>query len=436
MGFYQSQDACRKPIQEDCSFHSDSGRRHRSMRPMDLQSLWASGFYINRQARRGYGAKKAERQNDMILIVIEFVVVLIGLAITPMLFYRFPRLPEVKSGEMVFPKVSVIIPARNEEHNLPLLLNDLNGQSFIPFEIICVDDDSSDLTAQIAEASGARVLSLHDKPDGWTGKSWACQNGADAAKGELLVFLDADVRLGHNAILRLMQAYSDCGCTISAQPFHKTEKAYEQLSMLFNFIQIAANGTALPKPLGVGLYGPVILIPKSEYNRIGGHESVKMSIVEDMALGHRLKENGLSYLLFIGDKELSFRMYGDGLKALLQGWLKNMAAGAAKTTPSVFVMVFFWITSLISVPLHVIYFSISGNSLWLVMYSLLYIVWATILSSLSKRIGQFRPLATVLFPLQMVVFLGVFAVSVFKKIFRLNVIWKGRAVSVEGKTCK
>ena len=161
-----------------------------------------------------------------------------------------------------------------------------------------------------------------------------------------------------------------------------------------------------------------------------------MSIVEDMALGHRLKENGLSYLLFIGDKELSFRMYGDGLKALLQGWLKNMAAGAAKTTPSVFVMVFFWITSLISVPLHVIYFSISGNFLWLVMYSLLYIVWATILSSLSKRIGQFRPLATVLFPLQMVVFLGVFAVSVFKKIFRLNVIWKGRAVSVEGKTCK
>ena len=66
MGFYQSQDACRKPLQEDCSFHSDSGRRHRSMRPMDLQSLWASGFYINRQARRGYGAKKADRQNDIL----------------------------------------------------------------------------------------------------------------------------------------------------------------------------------------------------------------------------------------------------------------------------------------------------------------------------------------------------------------------------------
>ena len=136
----------------------------------------------------------------MTLIIIEFVIVLIGLVVTPVLFYHFPRLPETRSKDVHFPTISVIIPARNEEKNLSLLLKDMNTQSASPFEIICVDDESSDSTAQIAESYGVKVLSLRDKPQGWTGKSWACQNGANAAKGELLLFLDADVRLEQNGI--------------------------------------------------------------------------------------------------------------------------------------------------------------------------------------------------------------------------------------------
>lgn len=372
----------------------------------------------------------------MTLIIIEIVIVLIGLAVTAVLFYHFPRLPETRSMDGHFPTISVIIPARNEEKNLPLLLKDLHTQSEAPFEIICVDDESSDSTAQIGESHGVRVLSLRDKPQGWTGKSWACQNGANAATGELLLFLDADVRLEQNGILRLMEAYSDYNCTISVQPFHKTEKAYEQFSMLFNFIQIAANGTALPKPLGVGMYGPVILISKSDYNKIGGHENVRKSIVEDMALGARLKEVGIPYMLFVGDKDISFRMYGDGLKGLLQGWIKNIAAGALKTPPHVLGMVFFWIASLISVPLHVISFAVSGNILWILIYSLLYIIWVVLLSFYSKRIGKFRLWAIAFYPILMVGFLGIFAVSIFKKAFGLKVIWKGRTIAKEEKPCE
>lgn len=369
-------------------------------------------------------------------ILIEFVIVIFGLAVTPVLFYHFPKLPESRIKDRSYPTVSVIIPSRNEEKNLPLLLNDLHSQSAELSEIICVDDDSSDATARIAESNGITVLSLQDKPEGWAGKSWACQNGANVATGELLLFLDADVRLEHNGILRIIQAYCDSGSTISVQPFHKTEKIYEQLSMLFNFIQIAANGTALPKPVDVGLYGPVILISKSDYNKIGGHESVRKSIVEDMALGAKLKEAGIPFKLFIGDKEISFRMYGDGLKGLLQGWIKNIAAGAAKTPPHVLGMVFFWISSLISVPAHVIMSAVSGNVLFSVIYSLLYIIWVTLLYFYSKRIGQFRLIAIVFYPVLMVVFLGVFAVSIFKKVCGLKVIWKGRSIAQEEKQCK
>lgn len=277
----------------------------------------------------------------MTLIIIELVIALFGLALTPVLFYRFPRLPEDKEWVERIPRVSVIIPARNEEKNLALLLEDLCNQSIKPFEIICVDDESSDATAKIAKSFGVRVISLYNKPEGWTGKTWACHNGADLAKGKLLLFLDADIRLGKNGIKRLIKAYSESGRTISVQPFHCTERLYEQFSLPFNLIQIAANGTTLFKQQGVGLYGPIILISKVNYKIIGGHESVRKSVVEDMALAQRLKEAGIPYQLFVGDKEISFRMYSEGFYSLFQGWVKNISSGAGKTSRILFWMVFF-----------------------------------------------------------------------------------------------
>ena len=372
----------------------------------------------------------------MTVILTELAIVLIGLAVTPVLFYHFPRLPGIKKTENSFPSVSVIIPARNEENNLPLLLEDLNKQTYPAYEIICIDDASEDATGKIALLYDATLISLNDKPEGWTGKSWACQRGADVATGELLLFLDADVRLGPDGLRKLMQKYSDCDCTISVQPYHKTEKAYEQLSMLFNLVQLAANGTAMSKPLSLGLYGPVILMSHSDYNKIGGHESVRKSIVEDMALGQQLKKEGLPYQLFIGDKDIYFRMYGNGLRSLLQGWVKNQAAGAAKTPLHLFLMVFFWITSLTSVPLHMIIFVSSGNMSWLAIYSLLYVVWISALSVLTRKVGNFRPWAIVFYPISVLVLIGVFTVSIFKKAFGLSVIWKGREIAVEDESCE
>lgn len=371
----------------------------------------------------------------MIWTIFEFAIVLLGFTATAILFFRFPALPPAQQETEMFPAVSVIIPARNEEKNLPLLLEDLRKQTLRPFEIVCADDDSEDETAHIARDCGAAVLSLRDKPEGWTGKTWACQNGANAAKGELLLFLDADVRLGQNGIRRLLQAYKDSGCTISIQPYHKTEKTYEQVSLLFNLVQIAANGIALPKPHTIGLYGPVILISRADYRKAGGHESVRRSVVEDISFGQRLKKAGMQYMLFIGDEEVSFRMYGGGLCSLLQGWTKSMAAGASKTSLPVFLAVFFWITSLIGVPLHLVEAVLSANALWITVYSFLYLGWALILHALSKRIGRFQLWAIVLYPVVLLFLLSVFAVSMIRKVLGLHVTWKGRAIPPEDRSC-
>ena len=119
----------------------------------------------------------------MTCILVELAIVLVGLAVTAILFHRFPTLPAAERDTVAnYPSVSVIIPARNEEVNLPLLLSDLYAQTLPIHEIICVDDNSEDSTAQIIAASGARLIALNTKPNEWTGKTWACQNGADAAK--------------------------------------------------------------------------------------------------------------------------------------------------------------------------------------------------------------------------------------------------------------
>jgi len=385
----------------------------------------------------------------MIFFWYHLCIVLLGFISAAILFFRFPHLPEKSKKLGKFPSLSVIIPARNEEKNLPLLLSDLRAQTLIPFEIICVDDASGDATAQIALDYDVKLISLQEKPEGWTGKTWACQNGADMAEGDLLLFLDADVRLKKDGLARILEAYSESGCTVSVQPWHRTEKCYEQFSLPFNLIQHAGNGTALKKPRSIGLFGPVILMPKTDYFAIGGHKSARKSVVEDMTLGENLKKSGRAYRLFVGDSDVAFRMYGGGLGDLLRGWVKNVATGASKTPALLILLIILWVASMLTPPMQIVRYAAAGDLLFTALFSLLYLFWVVALTVLSKCVGRFRFPAVLLYPVLLVVMLCVFAVSAFRKLFGLSVRWKGRDISTrehaaesesreteENRTCK
>ncbi len=363
----------------------------------------------------------------MILPILDWCVILLGFFAAWLLFYRIPKLPRTDAARAL-PRVSIVIPARNEAFSLPLLLSDLSKQTLRPLEIICVDDASEDTTPTVAVRHGATLITLARKPQDWVGKSWACQNGADAAHGELLVFLDADVRLSAGGLMRIVSAYAEYG-TLSVQPFHQTVRVYEQLSFFFNLVQIAANGTALPKPVNLGLYGPVVAISRADYVRAGGHTSVKDRVVEDMALGEVLRENGMEYRLFVGDADVSFRMYPGGFKALLAGWSKNLASGASKTPVWLFAAVFLWFASAASVPIGLLQATAAADGLAIALYSALYLLWMSIFFSLARRIGRFPATVVVFFPLSLLVFFAVFVYSGILRLFRLNTKWKGRAVS-------
>ena len=364
---------------------------------------------------------------------IDLVIIIIGLLLTGILYHRFRSLPEyiVRDGAS-YPKVSVIVPVRNEESNLTGLLTDLGRQTLKPSEVICVDDSSEDATTEVAIQWGAHLVRADDKPQGWIGKSWACQNGADEATGDVLVFLDADVRMSENALRSLLEAYLQDRCTISVQPYHVTRAFYEQISLFFNLIEVAANGATLPKERGVGLFGPVILITHEDYAAIGGHQAVRTCVAEDIALGRNLVKAGLKFRLFVGDHDFSFRMYPQGPRSMVQGWIKNMATGATLTSAPVFVMVFLWITSMMSVALQVVKCAVSRNLPGFVLCSCLYAAWVLSLYLVGSHVGRFQKWTYLLYPLPLAAALSVFGISVFRKAFHLDVTWKGREVPPGG----
>lgn len=269
----------------------------------------------------------------MILFWIDLAILLLGFAAAALLFWRVPFLPREHAEQPL--RLSVIIPARNEAKTLPLLLTDLMAQSFTPHAIIVVNDDSQDETEQIERAFPVRLVTPAAKPEGWVGKSWACHNGAMLSTGDSLLFLDADVRLTSDGLNRIAHAHMARGA-LCVQPYHSMQRWYENFAFLFNLVQIGANGSALPRPVNLGLFGPVIALSRKDYDAISGHAGVKSAVVEDMALAVSLRRARIPFCAFVGDSGVSYRMYPAGFSQLWQGFTKNLATGAAKTPPWLF----------------------------------------------------------------------------------------------------
>ena len=363
----------------------------------------------------------------MIRFWFDLVVIFLGFGASALLFWRIPRLP--RGGKPSPLRLSIIIPARNEAKTLPLLLQDLQTQDFAPYEIIVVNDDSQDETESVARAYGATVLSVHDKPAGWVGKCWACQVGAEAATGDSFLFLDADVRLSPDGLSRIAAAHEAHGA-VSVQPYHATMRWYEQAALLFNLVQIGANGTALPRQIDLGLFGPVIALSRDDYFAISGHECVKSAVVEDQALAEQMRRANIPFQTYIGDVGVSFRMYPAGFRLLWQGFSKNLATAAIKTPVWLFLLVVVFIASITSVPLNLVESLIKGAQfVWL--YAALYVVWVVILFFISARVGKFHPLAVLFYPLPLLVFFAVFIHSFAIRLFHGKVKWKGRAIELE-----
>jgi 4,4'-diaponeurosporenoate glycosyltransferase len=309
------------------------------------------------------------------------------------------------------PSVSVIIPARNEEHNLPTLLRSLASQPLKLHEIIVVDDGSTDHTAELARELGAKVIPSPLAPEGWRGKTWACHQGAISATGHLLLFLDADAWFEPGGLAHALSAY-DRGA-FSIGPYHSVQKPYEDLSLFFNLNMIV--GTA-PN----GLFGQMLLVDRDSYRRIHGHEAVRGRILENFWLANQFRAASIPVRSVAGRGVLSFRMYPNGLGELIQGWTKGFASGAGQTPRGTMFLVVGWMTGLMLPPLGGL---VTGD--WL-RWGSAYLLCAAQVAWFSRLAGAFRWFTAVLYPIPLVFFFVVFAWSTLRSGKRVQ--WKGREI--------
>lgn len=334
--------------------------------------------------------------------------------------------------------VSVIIPARDEEANLPRLLASLAAQAPAPREVIVVDDHSTDATAEVARRAGATVVGSEALPDGWTGKTWACWTGAGVASAPTLVFLDADTEVEPGGLARVVGEQARRGGLLSVQPFHVTARLYERLSAFFNVVSmmgVDAFGALRRRLSPRGAFGPCLVARRDDYFAVGGHRAVRGEVVEDVALARRFTAAGHRVTCLGGRGTLRFRMYPAGLASLVEGWTKNFAGGAAAARPATFVLVAVWLSGCISAPWYLA--TAGAGADWagagrgspaLPAALALYAAYAIQLQWMLTRIGRFGWATAAAFPIPLAFFLVVFGRSLVLTHLRGQVRWRGRAV--------
>jgi glycosyltransferase involved in cell wall biosynthesis len=228
------------------------------------------------------------------------------------------------------PVVSVIIPARNEEACLGGCLESLVAQTGVPFEIIVVDDHSTDRTREIAASfPNVRVIEAGPLPSGWTGKNNAVTTGARQASGQWLLFTDADtVHLPGSIARALAEAGENAAELLSYSPEQIAVSFWEMATLPVVFAELARQypPSKVSDPLSAiaAANGQFILIRRDTYETVGGHAAIAGDILEDVALARAVKSSGRKIRFRYAADAVRTRMYRNYAQ-LRDGWTKNLA---------------------------------------------------------------------------------------------------------------
>ena len=340
--------------------------------------------------------------------------------------------------------VSIIVPFRNEEANLPTLLEMLKQQDYPNIEIILANDQSTDNSLKIAENfakefPNTKVVSVKDRPAGWVGKTWACEQGFKAASGEWLLFTDADVKFEESAVRRALGfAISKNLDVLTLMPKIVCRSIWAKLiqPFFYHFLLV------LYSPLKVNdvnnpfayVFGAFFLIRKSTYIGVGTHEAVKNSIIEDRAFGALAKQKGAKLLMIDGSESYS-SVWASTLSDVIHG-MERIASFSISVNP--FRGVFFAAGVFVITTLP---FLVVPAALFWYSQSVTYAGIILILSSLAATLVVIASSIEVLGPLKLsiayiiaapiggLLFAAAMLTAAYKNAFRKRIVWKGRAYS-------
>ncbi len=217
-------------------------------------------------------------------------------------FSKTPYLDKFDNSRKDSPKVSIILPARNEEKFISKCLDSLLNQDYENYEIIAIDDSSDDNTGRIIEEysqKNSKIIhvSAREKPNGWMGKNWACVEGYKKSTGDLLLFTDSDTKHSSNvlslAVSHLLSFNLDA---LTAIPKMICLDFWTKITlpMISTFLHTRFSALRVNDPSKKTGYffGSFFIIKKSVYDSVGTHEGVREEIIEDGALGKKVKESG------------------------------------------------------------------------------------------------------------------------------------------------
>ncbi|MCR4406583.1 MAG: glycosyltransferase [Anaerolineae bacterium] len=267
------------------------------------------------------------------------------------------------------PRVSVLIPARNEMEAIGPCLRSLLTQDYPDFEVLVLDDGSTDGTGAVlakmeAQDERLRVLQGRSLPEGWLGKHWACWQLAEAAPGDLLLFTDADTHHSPGTLQAAMAAVEAEGADLLTGFVYQEVVSWgERLTIpvafwcFFSFLPLGlAHRVRLPALSLTN--GQMMLFRRQAYQTIGGHQAVRNNPVDDIALGQRVKAIGLRWRAVDAGEFISCRMYRS-LQEALEGFSKNLFA-VFDFRLLEYLFVWLWITLITWEPLAVLALKVIG----------------------------------------------------------------------------
>jgi len=239
-----------------------------------------------------------------------------------------------------FPPVSIIIPARNEEKALPTCLASLLNLDYPAWEVIVVDDHSTDQTSTIIKSftpnhPNLKIIQSNDLPNGWTGKNWANYQGMQASTNEWLLFTDADTEFFPHALSSALAYAQDKGLDmLSLLPRSNMTNFWDRITLpiIGGLIMAWCPFVKVNNPRSTiaGAVGAFILIKRKVYEAVGGHAAIRGKIVDDREFAILVKSSGYKFHLLNGTEIYRVLMYNN-LKSLWEGWGKNLFLGMDKS---------------------------------------------------------------------------------------------------------
>jgi len=362
--------------------------------------------------------------------LVVWVLVLLRVIANLLLVRRLKR-PERRAEDRQ-PFVSIIIPALNEARAIERTLTAFLAQDYESFEIILVDGGSTDGTADIARTivhPRLVVIEGEELPPGWIGKSWALEQGSRIARGELLLFADADAYYQPNALCAAVAhiEHERSVALLGLLPYFEMRGFWENIVMpglpMLCLTLFPASLSNRSRVVGFALaFGAGILVRREAYERAGRHEAIKRAIPNDVGLARLLRRNGEVTEAVRADEFLSVRMYYGGGE-ILQGFTKNAFAALNRS----YLLAVPFLLLVVGTGIYPYCAALTGDSFAIATVVLISAVRVILFANLGYRLdyalfGQ---------PLMAAFGFAIFLRSIWKTGIRRKVEWRGHTYDAE-----